>query len=320
MKIMINRKSRRHPWGGGIHFVTCLSDHLAKMGHDVVYDLERNIDVIIMIDPRPEGPADNVNFLHNYKLQNPQCKIIHRINDTDIARGTNFLDDIIIQSNRIADYTVFISQWVKEYYQKKGIHINESTHSVIINGCDSNWYYPKEKHKLTNKVRLITHHWSDNFMKGFDVYNYLDDLCEERDDIEFTYMGRYNDQYTPRNTSLIPPKYGTAVGEILRLHDVYVTAARWEACGMHHIEGSACGLPVLYHKDGGAIPEVCNSHGIQFDDPKTFVQGLDNIIENYDDYRERIDHQMLSMDRCLGQYYEVIHRSVDQKISVNNAR
>ena len=308
MKIMLNRRPRRHAWGGGIHFVTCLSDHLSNVGHEVVYTLEPNIDIIIMMDPRPEVGNDDVNFLYDYKLKNPHCKILHRVNDTDIARNTNFLDNIIIQSNRTADHTVFISNWVKEYYQSKNLLVNDDTHDVIINGCNSDWYYPKKEHVLAKKVSLITHHWSDNFMKGFDVYNYLDELCIQGSDIEFTYMGRYNSDYTPKHTRLIPPKYGPEVGEILRTHDVYVTAARWEACGMHHIEGSACGLPVLYHQDGGAVPEVCSSHGIGFDNPQSFVLGLNNIIENYNEYREKIDYDYLSMKRCLDQYDKALAR------------
>ena len=297
----------RHPWGGGSHFLTCLADHMQSIGHEVIFGLEPGIDVILMMDPRPAKGGDDINYLYQYKLQNPDCKIVHRINDTDIARGTNFLDNIIIQSNVLAaDYTVFISEWVKGYYQERGLDITNRSHNVIINGCNSEWYYPEKEKSLGKKMRLITHHWSDNFMKGFDVYNYLDKLCKERDDIEFTYMGRYNKDYTPKNTNLIPATYGSDVGEILRQHDVYVTAARYEACGMHHIEGSACGLPILYHRDGGAIPEICQSHGIEFYDTATFINALDKMKEKYFEFRNKIDYNDLSLDKCLNQYVEIL--------------
>ena len=309
---MINRPPVRHPWGGGSHFATSLHDHMIDMGHEVVCQLEENIDVILMIDPRPDKGGDDVNFIYQYKHNNPNCKVIHRINDTDIARGTNFLDDIIIKSNKVtADYTIFISEWVKKYYYSKGLKNNSDKQKVIVNGCNTNWYYPKKEKKLGDKIRLLTHHWSDNYMKGFDVYNFLDQFCKEKENIEFTYLGRYNKQYQPAHTSIISPKYGPEVGEIIRSHDIYVTAARWEACGSHHIEGSACGLPVLYHKDGGAIPEICNSHGLEFEDPQSFENSLNEIILNYDKFIEKIDYQKLSIERCLKEYYDVILGIID---------
>jgi hypothetical protein len=285
---------------------------MSSLGHDVVHRLEPGIDVILMIDPRPDQGHDDINYLYGYKTQNPNCKLVHRINDTDVARGTDFLDKIIIQSNKIAaDYTVFISNWVKEYYSGKGLETSEKSCKVIVNGCENKWYFPGKEKVLSDKIRLITHHWSDNFMKGFDVYNYLDKLCEERKDIEFTYLGRYNNQYTPTNTNVIPPKYGPEVGDILRAHDIYVTASRWEACGSHHIEGSSCGLPILYHKDGGAIPEICKNHGYEFHDPRTFESALDKMIENYFELREKIDYRHLSIDRCLKEYYGVLVHIID---------
>jgi hypothetical protein len=35
---------------------------------------------------------------------------------------------------------------------------------------------------------------------------------------------------------------------------------------MHHIEGAQCGLPIIYHEDGGGIPELGKEYGISFRD------------------------------------------------------
>ena len=303
---MFNRKPVTGPWGGGNSFLINMANYLKKQGHTVVYDFVYGIDLIFMIDPRPNQRGYSINDIYNYKKNSPSVKILHRVNDTDIARNTNILDDINIQSNKIVDYTVFISNWVKEYYEQRGMLINNDTHSVIVNGCSTGWFYPKKEHLVGEKIKLITHHWSDNYMKGFDFYNYLDELCAKKSDIEFTYMGRYNKQYAPKNTNLIPPTSGPKMGDILRSHDIYVTAARWEACGMHHIEGSACGLPVLYHRDGGAIPEICKSHGVEFYDYETFMGGLKHIIKNYIIFRNKINYEHLNIDRCMNQYTEVV--------------
>ena len=311
MKIMFNRPIKREPWGGGSHFITALFEYFLKEGHEVVFSLEDNIDVIFMFDPRPHLGDDCVNSIYRYKVKNPSVKIIQRINDTDIARPKDkpWRVDLLLYANQIADHTVFISNWVKDHYVEKGFQTTKP-HSVIVNGCSSDWYFPAENKEKSKKIKLITHHWSDNFMKGFEVYNFLDALVETRKDFQFTYMGRYNKDYSPRNTSLLPPMYGPGVGEVLRDHDIYVTAAKWEACGMHHIEGARCGLPVLYHTDGGAIPEVCNQHGVSFSSLENFETSLDEIIENYDSLRSNIDYSFLSIDRCCKEYERVARELV----------
>jgi glycosyltransferase involved in cell wall biosynthesis len=312
-KIMLNRPIKREAWGGGSHFITCFSEYLSKNGYDVVFSLEPNIDVIFMFDPRPSSGGDCANSIYQYKQSNTNTKIIQRINDTDVARPLDkpWRVDMLLQSNVIADHTIFISSWVKNHYIEKGFNPQKSN-TVIINGCNSKWYFPDLNRDIDKKnVRLITHHWSDNFMKGFDIYNFLDEYTGKRDDISFTYLGRYNKDYRPKNTRLIDPTYGREVGDILRSHDIYVTAARYEACGMHHVEAASCGLPVLYHKDGGAIPEICRSHGVEFSTISGLNQALQEIIENYDDVRGRIDYKFLSSERCFKEYEDVIKRIID---------
>tara|TARA_Y100000310_G_C20640892_1_gene793832 strand:- start:638 stop:1582 length:945 start_codon:yes stop_codon:yes gene_type:complete len=306
--VYFNRPTKREAWGGGSHFITSFHDFLKEKGHTVVFDLVPNIGVIFMFDPRPSHDGAGANEIYRYKIFNPSAKIVQRINDTDIARPMDrpWRVQTLLNANQIADHTVFISNWVKDHYIQNGFDSN-NPNTVIINGCDSRWYYPNKENTLNEKnIKLITHHWSDNFMKGFDIYNFLDRFVESHSNISFTYMGRYNKDYSPLNTKIIPPTYGLEVGNILRQHDIYVTAARFEACGMHHIEAAASGLPVLYHVDGGAVPEVCKNHGFEFSDQLSFVNALDSAIENYDVIRKNIDHEYLSSERCLGSYEEIV--------------
>ena len=87
---------------------------------------------------------------------------------------------------------------------------------------------------------------------------------------------------------------------------MYVTASRFEPCGMHHIEGSASGLPVLYHRDGGGINELCTRHGIEFGNFEEFLEAVNFIKNNREEYQAKIDYPYLSLDRCLSEYLKVI--------------
>ena len=42
------------------------------------------------------------------------------------------------------------------------------------------------------KLRIVTHHWGANWNKGFDIYQYLDNLLDDplwNEKIVFTYIG-----------------------------------------------------------------------------------------------------------------------------------
>ena len=99
--------------------------------------------------------------------------------------------------------------------------------------------------------------------------------------------------------------WGPDLGTELRKHDIYVTASRFEPCGMHHIEAARCGLPILYHEEGGAVPEVCKNYGVGFHDTESMFRGMQMLIYNYDKYRSAIDYDYLSMDRCCEEYERV---------------
>lgn len=301
MKVFFNRKIIDGPWGGGNLFVSAMTDYFRKIGYTVCFDFEDDIDIIFMVDPRDVDRVEgySVDDIIEYGSAFPNTEIIHRINECDQRKGTDFMDSLLMEANRIADHTIFISRWLADYFVEKGF---DREYDVVYNGCNLSHFYPKTlcDRKEDSPIKLVTHHWSDNWMKGFDLYNALDKLG--RDDIEFTYVGRYNSDYQPKNTRIVSPLNGEHLGKELRKHDVYVTASRFEPCGMHHIEGSASGLPVLYHRDGGGINELCKNHGIEFYDMDSFLEGLYEIMANYDNYVQKIDYRYLSSDRMCKEY------------------
>jgi hypothetical protein len=306
MKIYVNRALKKHPWGGGAHFVTNLVEGLMTRGHQVVFDFQKDIDVIFMIDPRHEEGGSSVNEIFQYKLKNKNTKVVHRINECDARKNSSGMDELLLNSNKIADVTIFISNWLKDYFVSRGFQ--KESH-VIYNGCNLTHFFPRLNADLTSApIKIVTHHWSDNWLKGFDVYKKLDFLCKKHPEkYQFTYIGRYCKEYSPVSTKLISPLYGKDLGDELRKHDIYITASRWEPCGMHHIEGAASGLPVLYHKDGGGIPEGCKIHGIEFVFDN-LEEKLIEIIEKRISLIKKIDKSVLSSDSCINSYIEIIEK------------
>ena len=325
MKIFFNRPIKKEAWGGGSHFITNLYRYLCNKNIEVTFTLDEDINLIFMFEPRTDGAHPGIREILKFKHSNNiKIPIIQRINDTDIARHAYGLSPhdppwrikTLLHANQFVDHTIFISKWVKRHYEDHGYKKNSRDDSVIINGCNLNYFYPKKSDdKKSDVLKVITHHWSDNPMKGLDVYMAMDEICKRNPNIEFTYLGRYPKSYKPTATKILSPTYGVEIGKILRQNDVYITGARFEACGMHHIEAAACGLPVIFHKDGGAINEICEKYGTSISDYKELESSL-NFYSNKINRQKKINninYEFLSDERCNSQYYECILSLINKK-------
>lgn len=304
MKVYFNRIIRRGPWGGGAHFLSAMVDRLVELGHTVQSTPDNDTDIIFVLDPRHEDGGMSAGKIASFKATHPKVKVLFRVNECDARKGTHEIDGMILATIPIADKVIFISDWLRTYFKH-----DETESSVIYNGCNLDWFYPDAKKTgVSHPIKLVTHHWSDNWMKGFEVYTYIDRILDDHPEYSFTYVGRYNKSYNPQKTTIIPPLYGAALGDELRKHDIYVTASKFEPCGMHHIEGAACGLPVLYHMDGGAIVNVCSRHGVGFSNLIQFEGALASIVQRYDQLRSVIDRESLDVRKCCDAYIAVMEK------------
>lgn len=307
MKIFFNLKPPDGSYGGGVFFVKNIVDYLNKKNIQTTFELDNDIDIIFIIDPR-KGNYKKYGLYEiiQYKQIHPKVKIIHRVNECDIKREVSInLEPLLLKTMQIADHVVFISEWLKDYFiNKYNLNLN---HSCILNGSNQNNFFPSINKKLQGKTKIVTHHWSNNYLKGFHIYNELDKLLEERDDIEFTFIGNYNRNYIPKNIKLLPPTSGNELGNLIKENDIYLTATQNEPCGMHHIEGLSCGLPILYCEGGGAIKELCDKVGEEFNSIETLLNKLDKIKNNYEKYVNNIDYEYLSSERCSDQFMEIIN-------------
>lgn len=309
MKIAFNRTIRRTAWGGGSQFLTVFADYLVA-GHKVVHQLEPGIDVIVMLDPRDEDGGFCANQIIAYKQHNPHVKVLHRINDTGVTRGGESLDRLITNTNAVlADQTVFISDWVKRHFHLRKDFVAAKPHEVITNGCDESFFYPRSQVTKPGKpLKLVTHHWSDNPAKGLDLYAEIDRLIDNGAPLEFTYIGRYPKGHVPKHTRIVAPLYGQQLGDELRKHDVYVTGARWEACGSHHVEGAACGLPVVFHLDGGGVVEMCQRYGVGVSSPAELREAITAVASNYATHQKAILEADLKASTMCEKYLRIIEK------------
>lgn len=296
--------------GGGANFVKNLTEVLQNKNYNITYKLEADIDIIFIIDPRKDASCRKNYSIHEfleYKKKNPKVKLIHRVNECDIKREKSInIEPLLVKTMKNADHVVFISEWLKDYFiNKYNLKIKSS---VILNGCNQSHFFPSKNPKFKdNKIKIVTHHFSNNYLKGFHIYNELDKILPKLENIEFTFVGNYNSKYKPKHIKLLPCVNGLKLGDIIRMNDIYLTASQNEPCGMHQLEGMSCGLPLLYCKGSGGIKETCSANtGEEFSNIEEMLEKLNKIKNNYNDYVDKIDYDFLSSERCCKEYLNII--------------
>ena len=173
MNFAIGYHVKLGPWGGGNRFVGALVESLKARGHGVFFDLSKpDLDFIVMIDPRTR--LENIPFsagsILRYLLnKNAQAIVIHRINECDERKNTHTMNWRLRLANYCADHTVFVGTWLQKLPLWR--HEDSNSSSVILNGADSKVFHSQGFNPWDGNgpLRLVTHPWGGNWMKGFDV-------------------------------------------------------------------------------------------------------------------------------------------------------
>ncbi len=293
MKLAIGMRPYAGPWGGGNRFIASLTEAAAAAGHAVVFDLQdSDIDLILLVDPRVRSAnvAFGAGAIQRYLAQNPRAVVVHRINECDERKGTKTMNLRLVMANQVADATAFVGEWLTRLPVWRE-HLR-APWFVVRNGADTSIFNRNGFRPWTGDgpLKLVTHHWGNHQMKGFDVYSKIDDLMESptwRGKIELTYVGRLPEGFQFRNAQFVKALDGAALATELRSHHAYVTGSINEPGGNHQNEGALCGLPLLY-RNSGCLPEYCEGFGIRYDGPADLEGALRNLITEYPELVQRM--------------------------------
>ena len=262
MKVYVNQKVVNGPWGGGNSFVRAFRRHIHEK-HELV-DVHDGLGAHDVPDVNVIVGAfePNVEQMLMHKMTfGSTVPLVIRVNECDARKDTKNVDKHLIELSKHVDGTVFVSQWLHDHLMNKGWVCKKNT--VIRNGVDADIFKPGAKFN-NGKVNIAAHHWSDNEKKGRDIYEALDAFVgDHKDTFSFTYIGRHRCNF--KNTNVIQPMWGKALGEELGKYDVYVSASRFEPGPNHVIESISCGLPTFVHKDGGGAVEFTGGTGVYSD-------------------------------------------------------
>lgn len=320
MKVSINSTFITGPFGGGMIIAALLKNYFIEKGIEVVNNLkDRDIDIILHLNPFPflRGGSSAYSFFsaYLYKLKHPNTIIINQVNECDERKNTHYMNKLLVMASNYSDYTVFIASWLKPLLDRCGFP-KDCPHKVILNGSDETVFNTVDK-KLWDgkeKMKIVTHHWGGNYLKGHDIYQKIDKLLDREDfskKYEFTFIGNYPKNLIYKNTKVISPLSGKELAEELKVHHIYITASRNEPAGLHHIEGALCGLPILYI-NSGALPEYCQGFGIEFN-TDNFEGKLEVMRRDYFQLVSRLRYYDKTGKKMADHYYHLLVKLLREK-------
>lgn len=313
--VAFNMRPRRGPFGGGNQWLNQISTYLRRQGYRVVFSLDDRADLVMGTHAGLGGDlAFSYAEVAAAKRRNPALRCIQRINDNDARKGTGGMDAELAAGNAAADHTVFVSSWLRDYHAARWFEASRP-HSVIINGADPAVFHPFGNRPWTagEPLRLVTHHWSDNRSKGFDVYEEIDGMIAagRLPGVELWIIGRWPAGLRWRAARTFGPCAGRALAGLLRQCHVAVTASRFEPGAMHPVESLQCGLPLLYHADGGGTVELGDKFGVLL--REDIPSAVEEMRQSYSALRSRLLREGPSGDGMCLQYRQLTQSILAQR-------
>lgn len=307
MKIYINRKPVDGPWGGGNKSLKLLSEMIVEKGYELTYSLEENIDLIFCYDPRPCQKGVWYQDFINYKLKNPRTRIVQRVGDVG-THSKPELQSLLKEIVKVGttDFFIFPSEWAR-----KVINHKDENYVVIPNRPMEIFYENRSKRNQEDKIKMVTHHWSDNDKKGFALYEELgkriaSGLRINGKEVLFTYIGRYSNRFSRSGIEINSPIDAASLSREIPKNDFYLTASLEEAGANHVLEAMAAGVPVFYHNLGGSIPEYCKDFGYEYNSIEELIDSLSKIDRDYFYSKNRVLKYKGTIKDSVESYMRVI--------------
>lgn len=290
MRILFNREPTPGPWGGGSKVLASIVNACQEAGHVAVFSKCPGVDVIFCMDPRPNGQG----LLGYDDLSRIGVPIVQRVGDIG-THGKPELTELLRRTIPRSKRVVFPSQWARDAIGLGG--------DVVFNAPISQFYEERtERRTVSTPIRVVTHHWSNNPRKGFDMYRRFASSAPMLG-IHFTFIGRSDG--TVLSSGVMD---AAQLAQELPRHDIYLTASEEEAGANHVLEAMAAGLPVVYRDNGGSIVEYCSS-GQAYSSAHDVIPAVLNVASNYDLFKSCVLRYTDTMDQQAAKYARIIEES-----------
>ncbi|MGD9781179.1 MAG: glycosyltransferase family 4 protein [Kiritimatiellia bacterium] len=285
------------PSGGGHQFLRALKREWERRGLRVEVNSVSGTTRACLLNSY-NFDADRYRF-----LRHEGCRTLHRVDGPlSVYRGVDTgADRKIAEWNReFAQGTIFQSRFSLEAHAELGLTFCDPV--VIPNAADPEIFFPpgRPSNPRGRKLRVISASWSDNRNKGAETYEWLDrNLDFGR--VEYVFVGRLPSAL--KNIRVVDPVPSRELAELLRGHDVYLTASRNDPCSNSLIEALSCGLPAIFLNSGGHS-EITGEAGLGFEKAEDIPALMDQMEKGIEEFRRKICSTRI--EDVADQYLEVM--------------
>ena len=291
--------------GGGNQFLKALQSEWRALG--IYEDDIKKADTVLF------NSHHLLKQVFQAKKKFPQKVFIHRIDGPmrTYRKKEAFLDKLIFKVNSfVADGTVWQSKWSKE--QNKAIFPYKCPYEAVVYNAPDGKLFNKQGKTFFNpnsKIKLIAVSWSKSALKGFDIYQYLDEHLDFKK-YQMTFVGRNPVKF--KNIKMVEPQMPEKVAEILKQNDIFVFASKFESCSNALIEAISCGLPCVAF-NSSSNPEVVAKGGELFENPKDLLGKIDKVAKNYLTYQQNLP--VFSLEKIAKKYFDFAKQIFDDSQS-----
>lgn len=290
------------PYGGGNQFMLALRKAFQGFDLDVrENELREGIDAYVLNSIHFDVDRF-LDFSRKHRLN-----VVHRIDGPiHLIRGYDReKDELCFELNtQFASATVLQSAWTYQRIVEMGY---QPINPVIIhNAVDAQIFHSRGKVPFdrSRKIRLISTSWSNNPRKGGPTYKWIEKHLDWSR-FEYTFVGNVSEEF--ERVRHVPPVSSEELSDLLRQHDIYITASRNDPCSNALIEAMACGLPALYINDGGH-PELVGYGGLPFESEDEIFPQLEKLVEDYESFQRLIS--VSKMEDVAAKYLTLIREAV----------
>jgi glycosyltransferase involved in cell wall biosynthesis len=315
MRVFMNFRAVRGPYGGANAFLRALKGEFARRGVKVVHDVNGRYDVALLNALTDGIDADFARRIAERGIPIVHRKVGYRVSGSPEMRAPD--PDGVIHGDRLQldfspyiRHTVFQSSYSRDVFAAGG---STGDYTIIHNGVDESIFNQSVGLALHRRqrpiwrpsepLRVAISTWSTDPNKGFDDYALVDRSIASRDKLTVTLFGSVRAGVTFENVRAEGPYRRRRLASRLKEQHVLLQLARWETCSNALIEGINCGLPAIY-LDSGSNKEIAELYGLEY--TGDIGESVELMSERYADLQERTRTNPYRITLVAPRYLEVL--------------
>jgi glycosyltransferase involved in cell wall biosynthesis len=318
MRIYINTKWRRGPYGGAGNFLQALAARLRTLGVEASNRWPEKYDVALL-----NALTEDLTLARVKEIAEKGIPIVHRKTLFLSGGGENMRvkrNNVIEGHAQQLDFGPYISHHI--FQSKFSVDVFKadgfaSDHfNVIHNGADESIWNPfgwnegifqrPVERRFWNRsepFRILISSWSYNPRKGWEIYEQADKA--DLKNVSVSFIGNAPEGVRFKRIRSHRPLAHRELARFVKQHHALLFCAHHETCSNTIVEAINCGVPVIY-LDSGANKELAADYGIEF--TGDIESAIERLQQDYERLVEKTFSNPYRMSRTASAYYDIFTR------------